>query len=154
VFKALKNIFGAGDKSARAAAEAGRLELQRAVAALLAECMRVDPAGADPREQAAAEGALSALFGCNAAESAALIAEGKKRAGQLTSYFAPVSVINRALELHERIALIEHLWRIAYAHDQLDPDEDQFVRKIAGLIYVSNTQSMVARSRARGSAAR
>lgn len=153
MFKALKNIFGAGDKSAQAAAAAGRLELKRAVAALLAECMRVDAAGANPQEQAAAEGALSSLFGCDARESAALIEEGKKSAGQLTSYFAPVSLIKRELELHERITLIEHLWRIAYAHDHLDPGEDQFVRKIADLIYVSNTQCMVARSRARGQAA-
>lgn len=153
MFKAFKNIFGAGDNAAREAADARRLELKTAVAALLAECMRVDASGANPRERAAAEGALTALFGCDAAESAALIEDGRRKAGELTSYFAPVTLIKRDLELHERIALIEHLWRIAYAHDNLDPGEDQFVRKIADLVYVSNTQCMVARSRARGQAA-
>ena len=50
--------------------------------------------------------------------------------------------------MHQRIRLIEHLWRIAYAHGQLDLHEDHFVRKIAHLLYVPNTQCMLARSHA------
>jgi uncharacterized tellurite resistance protein B-like protein len=61
-----------------------------------------------------------------------------------------VSVVKRDLPLPERVRLIEHLWRIAYADGGLDPHEDHYVRKIAHLLYVPNTQSMLARNRARG----
>jgi uncharacterized tellurite resistance protein B-like protein len=53
--------------------------------------------------------------------------------------------------MEQRIALVEHLWRIAFANGHLDRDEDHFVRKIAHLLHVPNTQCMLARSRARGS---
>jgi uncharacterized tellurite resistance protein B-like protein len=57
-------------------------------------------------------------------------------------------VIKRDFSMEQRVALIEHLWRISYAHGELDLYEDHFVRKIAHLLYVPNTQTMLARSRA------
>jgi len=38
---------------------------------------------------------------------------------------------------------------VAFADDELDVYEDQFVRKIADLLYVSNTECMLARQRAK-----
>ena len=55
----------------------------------------------------------------------------------------------RMLPGHERRHLIEHMWRIAYADGQLDAHEDHYVRKIGHLLYVPNTQSMLARNHAR-----
>ena len=49
----------------------------------------------------------------------------------------------------ERVRLVEHLWRVAFATGGLDPHEDHYVRKIAHLLYVPNTDSMLARNRAR-----
>ena len=72
-----------------------------------------------------------------------------ERARHLTSYFAPVSVIKRDFTPAQRVRLIEHLWRIAHADGRLDQYEDHYVRKIAHLLYVPNTQSMLARNRAR-----
>ena len=126
-----------------------RRHLQVAVASLLHEATRVDLAQAAD-EHAAAVHALADLFGLAADESSAVLAEGSARAKQLTSYFAPVSVIKRDLAALERARVIEHLWRIAYADGRLDPYEDHYVRKIAHLLYVPNTQSMLARNRARG----
>jgi uncharacterized tellurite resistance protein B-like protein len=40
---------------------------------------------------------------------------------------------------------------VAFADGELDVYEDQFVRKIADLIYVPNTQCMLARQRVRAS---
>jgi uncharacterized tellurite resistance protein B-like protein len=126
-----------------------RRHLMLAVASLLHEVTRVDLADLDV-ERAAAEHALANLFGLAPPHAAELLAEGRERARQLTSYFAPVSVIKRDLPLPERVRLIEHLWRIAYADRRLDPHEDHYVRKIAHLLYVPNTQSMLARNRVRG----
>jgi uncharacterized tellurite resistance protein B-like protein len=125
-----------------------RRHLQVAVSSLLHEATRVDLAQAAD-EHAAAARALADLFGLTPDESSTVLAEGAERAKHLTSYFAPVSVIKRDLAAAERTHLVEHLWRIAYADGRLDPYEDHFVRKIAHLLYVPNTQSMMARNRAR-----
>jgi uncharacterized tellurite resistance protein B-like protein len=145
MFKTLKNLF---DESVGDAAIPGfeRRHLHLAVATLLHESTRVD-LESHPAEYAAAERALADLFDLDAAECATLLkAAGDK--GGLTSYFAQVAVIKRDFSMAQRVALIEHLWRVSYAHGQLDLYEDHFVRKIAHLLYVPNTQTMLARSRA------
>ncbi|MBX3649885.1 MAG: TerB family tellurite resistance protein [Burkholderiales bacterium] len=148
MLRTLKRLF---DEAGGASAVPGfeRRQLQLAVAVLLHESTRVDLA-IHEAEQAAAEEALTALFGLDAASASALLTEAGAKTGHLTSYYAQVAVIKRDFSMEQRVALIEHLWRIAYAHHPLDPYEDHFVRKIAHLLYVPNTQVMLARSRARG----
>lgn len=147
MLKALRNLF---DNNHAGVAVAGyeRKHLQLAVASLLHESARVDQ-GEHPEEQAAARQALAELFELDAGASAALLEEGRARALQTTSYFGAVSVIKRDFAQAQRVSFIEHLWRIAYADGSLDPYEDHYVRKIAHLLYVPNTQCMLARGRAR-----
>lgn len=125
-----------------------RRQVQLAVAVLLHEARRAD-SGERREESEAGERALMELFGLDRAESAALLAQGRARAEQLTSFYAPVSVIKRDFDLPERIRLVEHLWRVSFADGQLNLYEDHYVRKIAHLLYVPNTQSMLARNKAK-----
>jgi uncharacterized tellurite resistance protein B-like protein len=125
-----------------------RRHLQVAVAALLHEARRADYHQGDD-EYAVAQAALAEMFGLGGADCVAVLEEGRARAEQLSSFYAPVTIIKRDFSLEERIRLVEHLWRIAYANGKLDPYEDHYVRKIAHLLYVPNTQSMLARNRAR-----
>jgi uncharacterized tellurite resistance protein B-like protein len=124
--------------------------LHVAVASLLHESKRVD-FGEDEAEHRASQRALEELFKLDQARIESLLAEGREKASKLTSYFAPVHLINKTFSMEQRIALVEHLWRIAFANGHLERDEDHFVRKIAHLLHVPNTQCMLARSRARGS---
>lgn len=149
MLRALRNLFDDQPSPARALPGHEHRHLLIAVASLLHEVTRVDFADSDV-ERAAAERALVDLFGLSPSDAADLLGDGRERARQLTSYFAPVSVIKRDLPLPGRVHLIEHLWRIAYADGRLDAHEDHYVRKIAHLLYVPNTQSMLARNRARG----
>ena len=130
---------------------AGGRAVQAAVATLLHESARVD-LDTHPAELAAAEQALAELFGLAPAECSALLHDTRSKAGQLTTYFPQVSVIKREFLPEQRVALVEQLWRVAFAHGLLDPYEDHFVRKIAHLLHVSNTQVMLARQRARATA--
>jgi uncharacterized tellurite resistance protein B-like protein len=125
-----------------------RRQLQLAVAVLLHEARRADYVE-DDEESLRAQRALVELFGLEPHESAALVEEGRARAQQLTSLYAPVTVIKRDFSLEQRVRLVEHLWRVAFADRGLDPYEDHYVRKVAHLLYVPNTQSMLARNRAR-----
>ncbi len=148
MLKALKRLLDDTGPDAAEAAGFERRQLHLAVATLLHEATRVD-LDSDPAEHAAAMRALAELFGLDARTCEALLAQAREKAGRLTSYFAQVSVIKREFSLERRVQLIEHLWRIAYAHGRLDQYEDHFVRKIAHLLYVPNTQAMLARARAR-----
>ena len=147
MLKSLKRLF---DEPGSDAPGFERRHLQLAVATLLHESTRVD-LESHAAEYAAAEHALADLFGLDAAACTALLRESRDKKGGLTSYFAQVAVIKRDFSMEQRVALVEHLWRISYAHGQLDLYEDHFVRKIAHLLYVPNTQTMLARSRAQGS---
>lgn len=48
--------------------------------------------------------------------------------------FQFTSLINEHYENEQKIELLENLWRVAYADGRLDKYEEQFLRKIAGLI--------------------
>ncbi|HVY07726.1 MAG TPA: TerB family tellurite resistance protein [Burkholderiales bacterium] len=144
---ALKTLFSelAGGDAKQSIPQARQLQL--AVASLLHEMMRVD-LEKKPEEARTAVTALVRLFALDEREAQSLLDEAG--AQRLTSYFEPVSTIKAVLSQEQRIALVESLWRIAFADEKLDVYEDQFVRKIADLLYVSNTDSMLARQRARG----
>jgi uncharacterized tellurite resistance protein B-like protein len=148
MLKALKTLFDDAPPSPHALPGHEQRHLQLAVASVLHEATRVDLNEA-PAEHAAAERALASLFGMSPAESKALLDEGRERARRLTSYYAPISAIKRDFDPPRRVQLIEHLWRIAYADGRLDQYEDHFVRKISHLLYVPNTQCILARNRAR-----
>ena len=126
-----------------------RHPLQLAVAVLLYEARRADYAEGG-EESAAGEDALADLFDLERPAARVLLAQGRERAAQLTSFYAPVTAVKRAFSMDERIRLVEHLWRVAFADGELSYYEDHYVRKIAHLLYVPNTQSMLARNRARG----
>lgn len=148
MLRTLKRLFDtAGDVTTEPAFE--RRQLRHAVATLLHESTRVD-LDTHAAEHAAAARALADLFGMDDAACTALLAEARDKGGHLTSYYAQISAIKRDFSMPQRVALIEHPWRIAYAHDRLDPYEDHFVRKIAHLLHVPNTQCMLARAQARG----
>lgn len=124
------------------------MQLQLAVAVLVHEARRADWAEGGEESHAGVH-ALMDLFGLERGAAVELLAHGRERAQQLTSFYAPVSTVKREYPLEERIRLVEHLWRISFADGQLNLYEDHYVRKIAHLLYVPNTQSMLARNRAR-----
>jgi uncharacterized tellurite resistance protein B-like protein len=123
-------------------------ELRSSIACLVQEARRVDLEH-DAREHPAAISALERIFSLERGEAERLLERAREKTQHLTSYYPIVSVIKRELSLEERVLLIEMLWGVAYADGVLHGHEDHFVRKIAHLLYVPNTQVMLARSRAR-----
>jgi uncharacterized tellurite resistance protein B-like protein len=123
--------------------------LQVAVAVLVHEARRADYDEAHLKESDAGVAALRELFQLDESEAKALLAEGREKAQHLTSFYAPVTVIKRDYSMEQRTRLVEHLWRVSFADGLLNPYEDHYVRKIAHLLYVPNTDSMLARNKAR-----
>ena len=50
--------------------------------------------------------------------------------------FQFTTLINEHYDNQKKIALLESLWRVAYADGRLDKYEETFIRKIAGLIHL------------------
>ena len=147
MLKALGKFFQQFESTPHPPAEVDQLRL--GIACLVQEARRVDD-DHDARERPAAIDALIQMFGIDRGEAEKLLEQARDKASSLTSYYPIVSVIKRDLTLEERVLLIEVLWRVAYADGALHGHEDHFVRKIAHLLYVPNTQVMLARGRARG----
>ncbi|MGH8668782.1 MAG: TerB family tellurite resistance protein [Burkholderiales bacterium] len=144
MLRAIRRAFAAPPEES----PSGQEQVQLAVAVLLHEARRADYAEAN-RESVAAEAALVEIFALERAHAAALLAQGREKAQQLTSLYAPLAAVKRVFSPEERLRLVEHLWRVAFAEGGLDPHEDHYVRKVAHLLYVPNTQAMLARNRAR-----
>lgn len=150
MLKAIRRVFAGGAQGETHALSGHERQLQLAVAILLHEARRADiEEGVE--ESDAGVRALAEMFGLEPRDAVALLEEGRAKAQQLSSFYAPVSVIKRELSMEERIRVVEFLWRVSFADGLLNSDEDHYVRKIAHLLYVPNTQCMLARNRARSS---
>lgn len=123
-----------------------RPDLRLSVAVLLLEAARQDDRF-DPKERAVIENVLTARFDLAPAECAQLMTAAEARASYIVQLYGHASEVSGHTTPDQRIALIEMLWEVAYADGVLDPQEDLLVRRIAGLIYVSDRDRVLARQR-------
>ena len=126
----------------------GRGDLQVAVAALLVEAARMDDRF-DESEQRVVEELLSTRFGLSAGETRQLLDAAERAVDQSTQLFRFTQTVAQNLSLAERTNLIEMLWEVAYADGVLAPQEDALIRRIAGLVYVPDSERTGARRRVR-----
>ena len=125
---------------------ASRDDLQTAVAVLLVEAARMDDEfGAE--ERAAIENLLSEKFGLGPAATHELIALAETTAERSNQLHPFTRMAVERMDPQQRIRLIEMLWEVAYADGVLDPQEDVLLRRVAGLIYVSDADRVAARQR-------
>jgi uncharacterized tellurite resistance protein B-like protein len=124
-----------------------RDDLAFAVAALLIEAARMDD-DFDAAERAAIKRVLEQKFRLPPAEVHALMAEAEPAVRRSTQVFPFTHAICRRLEPEARVHIIEMMWEVAYADGVLDPHEDMLLRRIAGLIAVSDRERTAARQRA------
>jgi uncharacterized tellurite resistance protein B-like protein len=141
----IESILGwlTGAAPAAAAAQDG---LRLAFAALLVEVGYSD-ARFDASERAVITRLLESRFGLSAAAARALLAEGEREARRSAELFHFTRIINERLSHEQRVELIEMLWEVALADGVLDQYEDSLLRRIGGLVYVSDHERGLARRR-------
>ncbi|MGE0240406.1 MAG: TerB family tellurite resistance protein [Parvibaculaceae bacterium] len=122
-------------------------DLEHAVAALLIEAARMDE-NFDATERGTIEHLLAERFDLDPEAVYALIADAEQAVRQSTQYFPFTRQINDTLSGEERVQIIEMLWKVAYADGILDRYEDMLLRRIAGLIHVTDRDRGLARKRA------
>ena len=67
-----------------------------------------------------------------------LINESKKKVSESTSLYEYTRLINDLCDYESKIRLINNLWSIAFADQQLDKYEEYLIRKISDLLYVNH----------------
>jgi uncharacterized tellurite resistance protein B-like protein len=145
----LKNFFAQAVAPGLAAGgTASGHALQVATAALLLEMSRMDDS-VDAAERAVVDAALRERFGLSDDELTRLLALADEEARQAPGYHPFTSLINKSCDATQKAAIVENLWRVAYADGRLDAHEQHFMRKIADLLYIPHGTYVAAKERAR-----
>jgi uncharacterized tellurite resistance protein B-like protein len=121
-------------------------DLQLALAALLVEAAHSDDC-LDEAERAVIARLLERRFELTQAGAQALLAAAEREAERSAELFCFTRVINERLSHEQRIELIEMLWEVAYADGVLDQYQDSLLRRVGGLVYVSDQERGAARRR-------
>ncbi len=122
------------------------IALQAACCDLLMEVARLDSADSE-RKQLRVADAMREQFGVSDNDLAALIERSERPENRLTSYFDPVSIINRHFDLQQKALFVEQLWRVAKVDGDIDMYEDHLVRKLSDLLYVPHRDFILAKNR-------
>ena len=121
--------------------------LRIATAVMLVEVMRAD-AHIRPEERAAVHAALRDKFALSDDEAARLAELAESTARGATDLYAFTSRINERFDMPQKIRMIEHMWRIAYADGHLGEHERHVLWRVADLLHVPKGAYVHARLRA------
>jgi uncharacterized tellurite resistance protein B-like protein len=122
--------------------------IQLASAALMFELIRTDH-DVSEAEIAELRDIMKTQMSLSDSETDELLALAEERATQSVSLYEFTSLICEQYDYPERIRLIENLWLIAYSDRHLDKYEEMVIRKTADLIYVSHSDFIQAKLRAK-----
>lgn len=141
MFEKLKSLFSQPDRT-----DGHAIALPLAVAALLVEAARADENYTEI-EKAMIEAALSRQFALDEDGARALRSEAE-RVQQEALDIHRFTKVAKTMSNDDKLALVERLWTIILSDGERDPHEDTLVRRVCGLIYVSDPESGAARRRA------
>ena len=120
--------------------------LRVATAALLMEAACMD-GHIDDAEQATITGLLIGQFGLENTEAEELAEAGRQAVSESNELYKFTRTIKDNFDHEDRVKMIEMLWQVAYADGQIHDYEANLVRRVCGLIYVSDPESGAARKR-------
>lgn len=148
MLKTLKDLFDSLlPPSAGSAPAQGEHALQLATAVMLVEVMRADTSF-HPDERRAVLTALRDKFALQDDEAQRLAELAEATAREATDLFAFTSRINERFEMPEKLKMVEHMWRVAYADGHLSNHERHVLWRIADLLHVPQGAYVHARLRA------
>jgi len=101
----------------------------------------------DGLERVAIEKLLTARFALSPEKTQELLEHAEVLAEKSNQLYPFTRLAVERMTPEERVRLIEMLWEVVYADGVLDPEEDALIRRIAGLIYVSDQDRGEARRR-------
>ncbi len=121
-------------------------QLNLALAALLIE-MAFQDDEVNKSEVDAVKQTLIRQLGLSEAEISELYELAEEEKHQATDYHQFTALITQHYSQSQKIKLIESLWVVAYADNELDKHEEHMVRRISDLIHVSHKDFLQAKHR-------
>ena len=145
VINRIRKLFAgmdAGDPEAHRAADGRAL----AAAVLMVEAARLD-GDFDESERRSIRSLVTNHFGLGDAEADDLIAEAEAVHDDSNHLVRFTRAIKETCPPEERVAIVEMLWEVVYADGVLHDYEANLLRRVGGLIYVSDRDRGAARGR-------
>lgn len=140
LFERLKQAMHPEGGAARDPARAQRI----AAAVLLLEMAHADN-NHDPAEYVEIRRQLKTHFSLDDGEVEELIAAAAPEAEAAVSLYEYLKTLNDGLTEGEKREVLEMLWRVAYADDRLDAQEEHLLRDIAELLYLPHEEFIKAK---------
>ena len=147
MFKTFADWFRTADK-APADADTFSHELAELVTALMVEAASVD-GEIGPSETALISSCVTAQFDLTDEQMKHLLDRGVKDADSRIELHGLVSRLRDKADYEERIGVMEMVWMVVLADGRLDSIESQLMRRLAGLLFVSDVDSGLAAKQAR-----
>lgn len=140
----LKKLFAATEAEAD---KPDNHQLAVAATALMVQLSRVDQ-DEDQRElQAIVDGAVRA-HQVTRDEAEEILEDALSHADDATSLYEFTGLINEHLDQEGKQALLESIWRVAFADGRIDKYEEHLIRRMADLLHLNHREYMQARHRA------
>ncbi|MCI5045506.1 MAG: TerB family tellurite resistance protein [Aquisalinus sp.] len=119
---------------------------QLAYTALLVEAARIDENYTDA-EAALIDRLIMKEFAIDAEAATSLRTEAEKAQEEAVDIYRFSSVVKNEFSVEEKIELLEGMWEIILSDNESDKYEEMIVRRLIGLIYISDQDSAKARKR-------
>jgi uncharacterized tellurite resistance protein B-like protein len=142
----IRSLFASMDSPDAPELSQGDIDKRLAAAVLLVEAAAIDD-DFGHQERAAMNAVLTREFDLTGEELETLVAEAAKVQSETNQLLRFTRAIKDAYPLEERVEVIEMLWEIVYADGILHDYEANLLRRICGLLYVSDRDQGEARKR-------
>ena len=142
----LKKLLTFLGHSTESAASHGADDVTLSAAVLMIYAAQLD-GSLDTAEHATVSELLRQRFHLDEAAASDLIRDATQRAGEIVDLYTLTRDIKDTFSLEERISIIEMLWEVVYADGVAHDFETNLVRRVSGLLYVSDVESGAARKR-------
>jgi uncharacterized tellurite resistance protein B-like protein len=122
-------------------------KLRLAATALLFRALYVD-GHPDSREEESIRRIVTTEFGLEETEVEKLLDASQKAAVDATDLYGWTRLINAEYTYDEKCYLMEKLWQVVLADEVVDDHESALMRRLSGLIHVTDADNAKARQRA------
>ena len=142
----LKNLLFDRESKPETGAKAQE-ELHVAAAALMLEAAQLD-GSLDQVERDRIAYIVSKRFGLSAEDTAAIVENAEKKAGEASDIFGYLRVLLSHFEHDQQVELVEMLWDVICVDGVIHDHEANLVRRVTGMTGVSDRESGAAKRRA------
>lgn len=142
----LKNLLFDRESTPETGAKAQE-ELHVAAAALMLEAAQLD-GSLDQVERERIAHIVSKRFGLSAEDTAAIVENAEKKAGESSDIYGYLRVLLSHFEHDQQVELVEMLWDVICVDGVIHDHEANLVRRVTGMTGVSDRESGAAKRRA------